>query len=350
MKLVPLLLCLAGSVPAVAVAQAGVRRDVLAMGTSLAVETTAADRAQALAASERALAAIAAVEARLSTWRPDSDLSRARAGALLQRVTVDPATVADLRWALAVSARTGGAFDPTVGPLVEAYGLRHGGRWPSPAELDRARFAVGRHWFRVDATWLVKWAPGAALDADGFGKGLALDAAAAAVQRAGVVAATFDFGGQVLEIGGAGRWLPIAHPTRRDEVVAEVWLPPGVSAATSGNGERPERPEGRPLGHLLDPRSGLPAADFGSVTALATGAALADAASTALFVLGPAASELPAVCRALPAEAVFVEFAAPGAGAATAVRVRATAGLRHAVRTRRGDVEFLPDLPTRRFP
>jgi thiamine biosynthesis lipoprotein len=345
MKLVPLLLCFAA--PAVAVAQVDVRRDVLSMGTSLTVEVTAMDRAKALAASEQALAAVAAVEARLSAWRPGSDVSRVRAGAVLQPIPVEPATAADLRWAFDVSVLTGGAFDPTVGSLVEAHGLRSGGRWPSPAELDHARFNTGRHWFTIEASKVVRWAPGAALDADGFGKGLALDAALAAVQRAGVSAATFDFGGQVLEFGGAGRWLPIAHPTRRDELVAEVWLPPGVSAATSGNGERHERPDGRALGHLLDPRSGLPAADFGSVTALAASAGLADAASTALFVLGPAAPELRTVCRALPAEAVFVEFVAPGPGAPSAVRVRATAGLRHAVRTRGGDAEFFPDLPTK---
>jgi thiamine biosynthesis lipoprotein len=143
-----------------------------------------------------------------------------------------------------------------------------------------------------------------------------------------------DFGGQVALDGELGRelWLPIAHPLDRERIVAEVLLAPGWSASTSGNGERRELADGRRVPHLLDPRSGLPAADFGAVTVLARGAALADAASTACFVLGPQETALPRACADLGVEAVVVELPGATTDRGAAVRIRATRGLEGRIR------------------
>ena len=309
-------------------AQAVIERQVFAMGTTLSVEVHAGTRAAALLASEQALRAAEAVERRLSVWRADSDIARINAARVGTAVQVDAATIGDLRWAFAIAARTAFAFDPTVGPLVEAYGLREGGRWPDQSVLRSAREATGVAWFRLGDASAERCCERAALDCDAFGKGVALDRAAAAARGAGATEVLLDFGGQIALDGGAVRWVPIAHPLDRERIVAEVLLAPGWSASTSGNGERREVADGRAVPHLLDPRSGLPAADFGAVTILARGAALADAASTACFVLGPAA--LQRACSDLGVEAVVVECHD------ATVQLRATTGLVARVRAAAG--------------
>jgi thiamine biosynthesis lipoprotein len=276
------------------------------MGVVLEVEVEAADRAKALAASEAAVRAVEGVDRRLSVWRRDSDVSRINAAPVGIAIDVPPETLADLRWALGFAAATGGAFDPSIGPLVLAHGLRTEVRWPSPAELRRARAAVGAANFAVRDASIERRCAGASLDCDAFGKGRALDAALAAAVDAGACRAWFQFGGQVLHGGGAAKAVEvaIAHPDDRQAITGVLMLPAGRSAATSGNGERRTAPDGIPLGHLLDARTGLPARDFGSVTAIADSALLADAAATALFVLGPELGlEL---ARGLRIDAVFV--------------------------------------------
>lgn len=274
-------------------AQAAVEREVFAMGTRLVVEAEAGAREQALAASEAALRAVEAVEARLSVWREDTDVSRINAARPGVRVPVGLETAADLRWAFALAEVVDGAFDPTAGPLVAAYGLRAEPRWPDDATRRAAVAEVGCALFDVGEAAVTRLRAGAALDCDAFGKGVALDRALAAATAAGATRVWFDFGGQVMSggSGAAATEVAIADPDDRSRVLRSVRLPPGWSAATSGNGERRaaagDGAGGRPLGHLLDPRTGLPARDFGSVTVLASSAALADAAATALFVLGP---------------------------------------------------------------
>ena len=324
-------LVIAGLLPA----QASVERHVFAMGTTLAVEVHAGTRAAALLASEQALRAAEGVERRLSVWRTDSDVARINAARTGEAVRVETATLADLRWAFALAQRTAFAFDPTVGPLVEAYGLREGGRWPDESVLRAAREATGVAWFRLGDASVERCSERAALDCDAFGKGVALDRAAAAARGQGATEVLLDFGGQIALDGGEERWVPIAHPVDRERIVAEVLLAPGWSASTSGNGERREVADGRRVPHLLDPRSGLPAADFGAVTVLARGAALADAASTACFVLGPATLER--ACADLGVEAVVVECH----GADASVQLRATTGLMGRVRAAAsGSVSF----------
>lgn len=325
-------------------AQQRIERTVAAMGTLLRCEVVAASRAAALAASEAALRAVDDVERRLSVWRDDSDVARVNRAAVGVAVPLAPATAADLAFAFATAARCDRCFDPAIGPLVQAYRLRDGGDWPDEPTVQAALAAAGEHAFAFGATWAVRRLERAALDCDAFGKGLALDRAGAAALVAGARGALFDFGGQVASHGDVGRelWVPVADPDDRERIVAEILLAPGSSAATSGNGERRERPAGRPLGHLLDPRTGRPAADFGSATAVAPAAALADAAGTAFFVHGPGGPDVATVAMRLGADVLFVERA----GAAGAVRLRATRGL--AGRVRAGlAIHFFPPSSTR---
>jgi thiamine biosynthesis lipoprotein len=300
--------------------QAEVRRTVATMGTWLELEVSAKDRNGALAASEAAVRAVAAVEARLSTWRPDSEISRAHATLPGQWVALGAATAADLQFAFDFACESGGTFQPTIGALLDAHGLRGERRWPTAAALATALAASAGNMVELRADAMRRQDAAAWVATDGFAKGIALRAAAAAVRAAGA-AATFDFGGQWFVEGGRPARLQLAHPDQRDRAVATFLLQPGFSASTTGNGERRELVDGRPFGHLFDPRTGGFAADFGSVTVVAADPARADAASTALFVAGPADGI--ALAERLRVEAVFVVRCAD-----EAPRLVATPGLR----------------------
>ncbi|NOY25014.1 MAG: hypothetical protein GXP62_03990 [Oligoflexia bacterium] len=119
----PLLAWTLGVLP-VAHATETVQRRLTSMGTWLDVSVTAADRRQALAASEAAVRAVEATDRRLSSWRPDSELSALNTAPVGVWQGLSPELAADLDRARWCSAQTGGAFDPVLGPLVEARGLR----------------------------------------------------------------------------------------------------------------------------------------------------------------------------------------------------------------------------------
>jgi thiamine biosynthesis lipoprotein len=268
---------------------ATVDRLVVAMGTSLQLEVVAADRATALRASEAAVRAVESAEQRLSSWRPDSELSRFVATPVGAPFAASAALCDELRRAVTWARATDGAFDPTIGALVEAYDLRGAGRWPTAAELAAARRRCGIDGLQIAAGELRR-ATDLQLDAGAFGKGAGLDAATDAALAAGATAVTFDFGGQLHVAGAAApRSIELADPRDRARPALRIEGLRG-SVATTGNEQRRRVVDAGALGHLLDPRCGRPAADFGSVTIVAERALDADCLSTACFVLGPDAA------------------------------------------------------------
>jgi thiamine biosynthesis lipoprotein len=273
----------AGSAPAPEPAR--VERRLAAMGTWLELAVEAPERALALAASERAVRAIEACEARLSTWRDDSELARLNRAEVGQPVTLTRELAAHLECARAFWRVTGGAFDPGLGALVAAWGLRSGGRMPAPAELEAARATGGFASFELEGQRAVRLHPLAAVEEGGFGKGVGLDAALAALREAGITEARVDLGGQ-LAILGSPCTTTLADPRARGRAVLELRFDAG-SLSTSGNSEKDIVVDGVARGHLLDPRTGAPVEDFGSLTVWARDATAADCLSTGLYVLGP---------------------------------------------------------------
>ncbi len=271
-----------------------VERRVALMGTTFDVAVRGPHREAALAASEQAIAEVRRVEDLLTTWRSDSPLARLNESPVGISVTIDPELSAVLSEIFAWVPRTHGAFDPSVLPLIRAWDLRGTGRIPSRDELVAALAATGPDRFRFDPAkgTAARLDPVAGIDDGAWGKGYALDRAALRLEAAGVDDSSLDLGGQVLARGtnadGMEWTIAIAHPRDRRRPVVVLSLP-NLSAATSGNSERRRAASGRQIGHLLDPRTGAPAHDFGSVTVLAPSALVADVLSTAFFVLGPKA-------------------------------------------------------------
>jgi thiamine biosynthesis lipoprotein len=279
------LLLLLGACAGVPAPTATVERRVMLMGTSLEIVVEAADRQAGLAASERAVEALEAAESRLSTWRDDTELARLNQAPAGEPRALSPALVADLAAAKRCWQETGGAFDPAIGPLVKAWGLRTGGRLPDERERQAAVAASRMEGLRLEAGVAVRERPELMLEEGGFGKGAGLKDAMRVLSETGVVRASLDLGGQVAVLGG-GWTVPVADPRRRDRSVLALSID-GGSVSTSGNSERGIEVNGRRLGHVLDPRTGEPAPDFGSLTVWTADPLRADCLSTGLYVLGP---------------------------------------------------------------
>ncbi len=279
--------------PAVALAETPqpILRVIQLMGTRATLVLVAADRVVGLRQLEDMVRGLEQTEAELSTWRRDSVLSRVNRQPVGEALTL-PAPICSLwdemtRWHRA----TGGAFDPAVGALAEAWGLRDAGHQPSPGELAAARAVSGFAHFWFDASTCAVTRPVAvSLDAGAFGKGEALRR----LLQDPAVAGTWmvDLGGQIAVSNAPppqGWPVAIAHPAHRSETAVDIVLR-GGSLATSGASERTFDIEGGVVTHLLDPRTGRPIHRPESVTVWHADPLVADILSTALYVLGPEAA------------------------------------------------------------
>ncbi len=256
------------------------------MGTQLSMKVEAESREQALASSEAAVRALETVEARLSTWRETSELSRLNRTAVGQACAITPELAHDLGHVRRWWRDTDGAFDPSIGALARVLGLRTGGRVPSAAELADARVPGGFASLELNATNATRRHDALYLDEGGFGKGIGLDAAITALVSSGASAGELDLGGHVALHGVRQRSFMLADPRDRALAVIAIDVKHG-SFSTTGNSEHAVVAGGQRIGHILDPRTGAPAEDFGSVTVWAPDATAADCLSTGLFVLGP---------------------------------------------------------------
>ncbi|QDT16712.1 FAD:protein FMN transferase [Alienimonas californiensis] len=282
------------------------------MGTTYSVAVTALPEG----ATKEALAAaveeeLAAVNRQMSTWDPDSELSRFNASASTDWFPVSPETAAVTALALEIAAESGGAFDPTVGPLVDLWGFgddARPSRVPSDEALDAARELVGfdKLEVRLDPPALKKALPGVRVNLSAIAKGHGVDRVAERLAAAGVTDSLVEVGGEVRAAGtkaGGEPWTvgverPIQDPTgHRRAVQRGIALHggPDVRAlATSGNYRSFYELDGETVVHTLDPRTGRPvlvASDgpnLDSATVLAADCATADALATAAMVLGPA--------------------------------------------------------------
>jgi len=257
------------------------------MGTLTTVQVWADTDAAARAAVDTAFGVLVAADSLLSTWNRNSLLSRLNAAPSGTWVPVGPDVCRVLRAAVDVAGLTGGAFDPTVLPLVRLWGF-HGGEPVVPDSTAVAAALARVDWQAVevaeDRARLGR--PGMAIDLGGIAKGYALDLAAAALTRVGARGGALDLGGNLLVFGeGPGHEVGVVDP--QDPGGLLLTVPVGRGAvATSGQYERFFTVDGQTYGHILDPRTGWPVAFGFSATVIARHALWADALATAVVVLG----------------------------------------------------------------
>jgi thiamine biosynthesis lipoprotein len=267
------------------------------MGTLLEIRVAHADSAVAMRAVRAARAAVTAVDSLMSVYRPDSEISRLNGASGTGAPTaVSPWTARVLRAALAWGDTSGGAFDITVGPVVDAWGFyRELGAIPDEAALDSAARLTGLAGLRLDeprGTALLARA-GMRVDLGAIAKGFAVDRAMEALAGEGIARAMVDLGGNVAVRGaapGGGGWpIGIRDPRDGEQIVAVLVLAPGSATATSGDYERFFEVDGVRYAHIIDPRTARPARGVASVSVVAPTALEADVLSTTLYLLGPEA-------------------------------------------------------------
>ncbi len=237
------------------------------------------------------------VDKLMSTYREDSELVRLNRHAADSPFPVSAETLEVLEAASAVSEATGGAFDITVGPLVDAWGFgpqRAGGQ-PAPEALAALLRSVGWRKLRLDRSrrTVSKSAPTLHCDLSGIAKGYAVDRAAEALAALGCRAYLVEVGGELRAAGAnaAGRpWrVGIERPDSAGRMVHRILRITDTAVATSGDYRNFQVINGRRYSHILDPRTGQPAArGAASATVLHPSAMRADALATALLVLGEA--------------------------------------------------------------
>ncbi|MBA4065259.1 MAG: FAD:protein FMN transferase [Isosphaera sp.] len=290
-----------------------VRASRRAMATTFEVAVPAGTHPDPVAAATAALDLIDDLEDQLTVYRDHSEVSRLNAAAADAPVPVEPQLYELLARCAGWTRETDGAFDVATGALIRAWGfLRREGRVPAAKTLSAAMSRTGfRHVVLDPDGRAVKFrVAGLEINLGAVGKGYALDRAARLLRDGwGVSSALLHGGGSsAYAIGrppGEPRGWPVRlrHPTDPDASLGTVYLRDrglGTSAATFQFFEY----NGRKLGHLLDPRTGWPAAGTASASVAAGTAAEADAMSTAAFVLGPAGTET--LTRLKPALAAVV--------------------------------------------
>ncbi len=288
--------------------------DGLAMGTSWTVKIAA----PASGLDPDALAAgiagrIEAIEQSMSTYRPESALTRFNDQRGTDWVPV-PGELCDVvASAIAISRASGGAFDATVGPLVDLWGFGPAvtpDEPPPPELIDAARAGSGYEKLDADCAQpaLRKSVPELRVDLSAIAKGYAVDAVADVLDEYAVIDYLVEIGGEVRARGrnAAGRpWaIGIEVPDRSARHVTRVIELDDTSLATSGDYRNFFEHDGRFYSHTIDPRTGAPALhDLAAVSVVHAAAMEADAWATALLVLGP--EEGPTLARELGLAALF---------------------------------------------
>jgi thiamine biosynthesis lipoprotein len=264
------------------------------LGTWMRVTVRSSDRARAEGAIEAAFAAVRRVDALMSVHRSDSELSRVNAAAGRAAEPVD----ADLRAVVAIARdaarRSGGVYDPSLLPLMHAYGF-YGARVEAPPDarrIDRALANMGWDEIAIDdaAGTLGLGRRGGGLDLGSIGKGWAIDRAVAALRAAGIHSGMVDLGGNVYCLGSPDDEAPgwsvgVFHPVTGK--LDRVFVLRDAAVATSSNSEQTRILGTVRIGHLFDARRGSPANGHLSASVVARTGVESDVMSTTAFVLGP---------------------------------------------------------------
>jgi thiamine biosynthesis lipoprotein len=276
-----------------------VRHARQAMATRFEIALHGPDAVNLRAVAEEALAEVERLEAQLSFYRPESELSDLNARAAGEWVVLDPRFFALLQHAAELSRHTGGAFDPTVAPLVRCWGFADGaGRVPAEQEIEEARQQVGSDQIEFDEeAFAVRFRrPGVTIDLGAIGKGYAIDRAVAILREQAVSAALLHGGtSSVFGLGSPpespeGWKIGLRHPTRPDERLTTVVLRDRALGVSAPHGKFFQS-EGERYGHVINPRSGRPVRAALLAAVVTDSATEADALSTALLTLGESGLE-----------------------------------------------------------
>ncbi|MBB1487506.1 FAD:protein FMN transferase [Oceanospirillum sp. D5] len=239
------------------------------------------------------------VDRKMSTYKPDSELSRFNKLLAGEALIVSADTGLVVQKALELSSDSDGAFDPTVGPLVNLWGFGpdlRPDRQPDEKALSEAFERVGYQAVssRIlgDGRYQLNKSKDIYLDLSAIAKGYGVDKVADYLMQQGYTAFLVEVGGEIRVNGlkpGNSRWrIAIEKPVSDGQVVQSVIGITDISVATSGSYRNYFEEDGQRFSHTIDPETGRPVTHkLASVTVLHEDCALADALATTLMVMGP---------------------------------------------------------------
>lgn len=292
------------------------------MGVPFRIVVYAPHETAASNATEAAFGRVAALNAILSDYDPDSEISRlCRDTPAGQPVRVSPELAWMLERSLALSRATDGAFDVTVGPLANLWRrARRQGQLPSESLLQEARARTGwRHLdFDARSRTVTLRVPGMRLDFGAIAKGYAADEALRVLTGHGcpraLVAAAGDVRAGEAPPEAPGWKVELGATDATNSPPARVLFLRHAAVATSGDLFQRLEIGGRRYSHILDPRTGIGLTDHSLVSVIARDGTTADSLATAVSVLGPDRG-LALVEKTRGAAALILR--APGAGLET---------------------------------
>ncbi|MDH3428456.1 MAG: FAD:protein FMN transferase [Gammaproteobacteria bacterium] len=275
---------------------AGVEMSGNTMGTQFSVKLATAD-VDAGRLQQEIEASLAEVEHMMSTYLPDSEISRFNASTTTEWYPVSGEFCGSVEDALMLSALTDGSFDITVGPLVNLWGFGPGemvAEPPSDENIAAMLNSVGYEHLHADCSRpaLRKDIAQLVLDMSALGKGYAVDRIADWLEDAGLHDYLVEVGGE-MRLGGhnaSGRkWaIGIEVPRsdqRRPHTIVHLT---DTAVATSGDYRNYFEADGKRYSHTIDTRTGRPVThSLASVTVVDDSGSRADALATALLVMGP---------------------------------------------------------------
>jgi thiamine biosynthesis lipoprotein len=232
----------------------------------------------------------------MSTYRPDSQISRFNKSPSTDPIGAAPELIEILQTARSVSDASNGAFDVTVAPLVRAWGFGPDGlpQPPLPDELDRLREQVGYRALEIDPAQntIRKTRPDIAVDLNGIAQGYTVDKLALELDAIPLQNYMIEIGGEVKARGHNARGIPWQIGVERpisDAREIQLILPiSNTAVSTSGDYRKYRETGGVRISHTIDPRTGHPIQHkLASVTVVNTSCTIADAYCTAIMVLGP---------------------------------------------------------------
>jgi len=295
------------------------------MGTSFTVKwvSSDADRDARLPAQIDQL--LVAVNNSMSTYQKDSELSRINQMPAGVSVALSEGLTQVLKKALEISESSAGAFDVTVGPLVNLWGFGPDGRVihaPDEQEITLLQQRVGSHYIELSGNRLNRQR-NVYIDLSAIAKGYGVDKVAELLENAGITAYLVEIGGELRARGvkpDNSHWkIAIEAPVSGERQVQRIIEVKDVGIATSGDYRNYFEENGIRFSHTIDPATGMPIRHkLASVTVLASDCASADALATAMMVLGPEKAEAYAEDQGVEALLIikadegFIEKMTPG--------------------------------------
>lgn len=267
------------------------KRAQMHMGTVVSITAVASNKDAAQAAVQAGFQEIKRLEQLLSTWRPDSDLSRVNSAAGERPVRVSEETFELVARSLEIAQMTEGGFNIAVGPAVEAWSVTERQQIPSPRDLEQLQPLVDWRVIQLDAGERTIFLPrrGMRIDVGGIGKGYAADRAANVMKQVGGFGGVVALSGDIKTFGNlpeqGGFPVGVRHPRREGSLLATITLK-NEAISTAGDYERYFERDGVRYHHILDPVTLQPARECQSVTVVASDGTTADGLDTGLFVMG----------------------------------------------------------------